>query len=797
MQKMVWSFKLNSEATEDENFVKEQLKSFEQLSRIGLMAAIPFVLFLLGNIAVYAPPAFIILGMACAAIAAILGFFNITRDYEVVDRLALNRKFKTIQWEAIFVASAYAMLIGIPLAAEAIANSSFVAIGVLMGVLIGGFSYGSIPKAQTLFISTFTVMLITSYLALGTMESAITAGFLFTAAVCIDWIYRLFFFNFAQRHIHSTNLKHAAETVKLLLNDYQEQSADWLWEIGEDHKIIRPSARFAGAAGREVEDLNNMPLIDLFQDSTERNMLGHSLLGGQAFRDLNVPIQVDGELRWWNLSGRLVQGTDAESKIFRGVATDITAAKRAEERVAHLAHFDSLTDLPNRALFDQSLQRSVSRLPEGQQLAVLYLDLDNFKSINDSLGHGAGDMVLKAIANRLESSIGIEDVVARLGGDEFAVSLRSIDSTDDAIATADKIIATLSKPVMIDGQPILSGVSIGVSICPDDGNTAEELIKNADLAMYDAKERGRGCSSLFKASMHTIVQDKRNLEMDLRSALRRDQLELHYQPLVNIETGEAVGYEALLRWHHPEKGLIMPNDFIPLAEETGLIVPLGEWVVRTALDEVKNWPDHLSVSVNLSPTQMRSANLIPTIVGALAASGIEPHRLELEITESVLMADSQSNVALLHKIRSLGVHIALDDFGTGYSSLNYLRSFPFDKIKIDRCFVEEVDSREDCRAIIRAVTGLASSLGMVTTAEGVERDDQLSQLKEEGCEQVQGYLFSKAIPASHIKGRIAPDNEKNKEIRADLSDISSAKAKDVQTGAQENEQAETGKRQAG
>ena len=306
---------------------------------------------------------------------------------------------------------------------------------------------------------------------------------------------------------------------------------------------------------------------------------------------------------------------------------------------------------------------------------------------------------------------------------------------------------------------MLSGASIGIALCTSSGSGADEMLKFADIALYHAKNNGRGCVSVFEESMGTAFQDRRNIELDLRSALQRNELELRYQPLVNIESEDTIGYEALLRWHHPTRGMIMPNAFIPVAEETGLIVQLGEWVLRSALQELCNWPEHLSVAVNLSPSQMRSPNLIPTIVNALAATGTDPSRLELEITESVLMSDSQNNVELLHKIRALGVRIALDDFGTGYSSLNYLRSFPFDKIKIDRCFVEDVDSREDCRAIVRAVTGLASSLGMVTTAEGVERDGQLDQLKQDGCVQVQGYLFDKALPANQIEGRTAPPTE--------------------------------------
>ena len=312
---------------------------------------------------------------------------------------------------------------------------------------------------------------------------------------------------------------------------------------------------------------------------------------------------------------------------------------------------------------------------------------------------------------------------------------------------------------MVEGQAVITGASIGIAMAPQGGCSAEELIKYSDIALYHAKESGRGCVSVFETSMHDAVQERRNIELDLRAALKRNEFVLHYQPLIDIENDETIGYEALLRWNHAEKGVIMPDNFIPVAEETGMIVPLGEWVVRSALSELANWPEHLSVAVNLSPAQMRSPNLMATIINALAATGVAPHRLELEITESVLMNDNQANVELLHKIRSLGVRIALDDFGTGYSSLNYLRSFPFDKIKIDSCFVDEVDSREDCRAIVRAVTSLANSLGMITTAEGVERRDQLDQLKLEGCVQVQGYLFSEAIPATEISGRIAPTRD--------------------------------------
>ncbi|MEL6874719.1 MAG: EAL domain-containing protein, partial [Pseudomonadota bacterium] len=758
MQRKIWRFRLDSNAETAETIAREQLKSISQISRMGSLISIPGTTYILVKICMHADFAFAAFTMFCVAVMAFASIRNYRRQARVDhDRTDYEKAVRMNIAGAKLNAALASALVAVPVAFGQIPMGLDVVVVAMGTVFIGGFIFGSIPRAQTWYIVIATLSFVGGFLAAeGTAALGGIALFVFVA-FCADYIYRMFFFNFVQRHINAAREKMAADTVRLLLHDYAEQSSDWLWEVDDEFRIINPSARFASAAACEIRDLRGRQLIDLFEDSTERNFLIQSLTSGEAFRDLPVPITIHGKMFWWKLSGRPTPCTHGSGLHIRGVAADITSAKMAEERVAHLAHFDSLTDLPNRALFNQSLQRSIARLKPGQQLAVLYLDLDYFKSINDTLGHGAGDLVLRSVAKRLEEAIGVEDVVARLGGDEFAVSLRQIGSDAEAKRKAASIIRKLSEPIMVEGQPMISGASIGIAVCKSPGSEADELLKFADIALYHAKNNGRGCVSVFEESMGTAFQDRRNIELDLRSALHRKELELHYQPLVNIESGDTIGYEALLRWQHPEKGMIMPNAFIPVAEESGLIVQLGEWVLRSALEELRNWPGHLSVAVNLSPSQMRSPNLIPTIVNALAATRVDPARLELEITESVLMNDSQHNVDLLHKIRALGVRIALDDFGTGYSSLNYLRSFPFDKIKIDRCFVEDVDSREDCRAIVRAVTGLASSLGMVTTAEGVERDGQLDQLKLDGCVQVQGYLFDKAMPAHQIEGRTAPE----------------------------------------
>lgn len=789
LQQTMWIFLIRNPIIESESLLREQLRSMEQFSRMGSAIAIPAMAYLLYRLVNEASIGFIIVGMSYFALALFLVIQNRLSPSSADDSSVeeVHRSIRRVKIRSAINALGYSGMVAVPTAFGQFDSNIEMTLAALGTIVVGGFVYGSVPKAQTLFIGISVVGFATGFLMAGGVAAIEITLLLCFYALCTDYIYRVFFFNFAQRHMQSEKLKENSETVKLLLNDYAEQSSDWLWQLDAQGKIVHASSRFSDAASQSCSRLNGMELTELFEDSTERNALARSLNANAGFRDLVLPLQIDGEAHWWKISGRPVDKDAKSQSPFRGVATDVTLSKKAEDRVAHLAHFDNLTDLPNRALFNESLQRSIQRLRDGQILAVMYLDLDNFKLINDTLGHGAGDAVLKAAASRLEQAIGIEDVVCRLGGDEFAISLRSISSVEDAEQVADKIIEAIGNPIMIEGQPVTTGISIGVALSPEHGVSADTLLRHADIALYQAKSSGRGSFTIFTDGMREEVEDRRDIELELRTAIKCEQLQLHYQPLINVESQETVAYEALLRWFHPEKGMVSPDQFVPIAEESGLIVPLGEWVIRTALWEMSNWPEHLSVSVNLSPVQMRSENLVPTIINALAATGVDPGRLELEITETVLMSDSDANVELLHKIRSLGVRVALDDFGTGYSSLNYLRSFPFDKIKIDRCFVEDVDSREDCRAIIRAVTGLASSLGMVTTAEGVESDDQLKRLRAEGCEQVQGYLFSKAVPAEAIKGRTIPDQESAPHPRSlrseDLSKDARSKSKDDRDAA--------------
>ncbi|MDB5598790.1 MAG: diguanylate cyclase/phosphodiesterase [Xanthobacteraceae bacterium] len=435
---------------------------------------------------------------------------------------------------------------------------------------------------------------------------------------------------------------------------------------------------------------------------------------------------------------------------------DVTERKQAEARIAYMAHHDALTGLANRVLFHDRLGDALGRVRrQHESLAVLCLDLDHFKSVNDTLGHPVGDELLRAVSERLTQCLGGDDVVARLGGDEFAVIQMAIGAPDDAGTLASQLIEVVSRPYDIAGHEVLIGVSIGIAVAPGDGVTADELLRNADLALYRAKAEGRGAFHFFEPEMDRQVQARRALEIDLRKAYSNDEFELYYQPLVNLESGEVSGFEALLRWHHPERGMVSPVEFIPLAEEIGLIVQIGEWVLRQACAEAATWPDDIKVAVNLSPVQFRSRTLVQVVLSALAYSRLSPDRLELEITESVLLGDNEANLATLHQLRELGARISMDDFGTGYSSLRYLRSFPFDKIKIDQSFVRDMVERPDCVAIVRAVAGLGLSLGIATTAEGVETQAQLQRVRDEGCTEVQGYLFSRPIPASGIAAVLA------------------------------------------
>jgi len=447
-------------------------------------------------------------------------------------------------------------------------------------------------------------------------------------------------------------------------------------------------------------------------------------------------------------NGRAVACLYCPTSDGRWVATyeDVTERRQAEAKIIHMARHDALTNLPNRVLLQDKMEQALSR---GDRLAVMFLDLDRFKSVNDSLGHSIGDALLCSVTERLQRIVSVGDTVARLGGDEFAI-VQNHASPGSASELAGKVIEALVEPFDVLGHQMVIGTSIGIAMAPTDGKVPDQLLRNADMALYRAKADGRGTYHFFEPEMDAQMQERRKLELDLRKALLGNQFELYYQPLIHAVNREVCGFEALLRWNHPERGVVYPDDFIPVAEEIGLVVPLGDWVLKQACRDAAHWPARLTVAVNLSAAQFRNPMLPLSVVSALGQSGLAAARLELEITESVLLQDDRAVLDALHQFRGLGVRICMDDFGTGYSSLSYLRSFPFDKIKIDRSFVHELGKKPDCAAIIRAVMQLGSSLGMITTAEGVETEEQFDILRAEGCMQLQGFLFSKPVPGAEI-----------------------------------------------
>jgi diguanylate cyclase (GGDEF)-like protein/PAS domain S-box-containing protein len=432
------------------------------------------------------------------------------------------------------------------------------------------------------------------------------------------------------------------------------------------------------------------------------------------------------------------------------VVDDVTERRRADEKIAHLAHYDALTDLPNRVLFREQIERELEKAVGGEQFALLYIDIDEFKGINDSLGHHVGDELLKAVASRIKTCLKPTDLIARLGGDEFAVIQTTAGDRDDVVEFVTRIHEAIRQPHQCLGHQLSTDASIGIALAPQDGTDLDQLIKSADLAMYGAKAEGRRTHRFFEPAMDARAKARLTMEQDLRQAMVDGGFEIHYQPLLDLGSDAVAGCEALLRWHHPERGMVSPAEFIPLAEDIGLINELGDWVLQTACLEAAGWPAHVRLAVNVSPIQLKSQTLALRIMGALATSRLPPDRLEIEITEAVLIHDDETALAILHQLRDIGVRIALDDFGTGFSSLSYLKRFPFDKIKIDRCFVSdiEVDGSAD---IVQAVVNIAASRNMITTAEGVETEQQKALLKKLGCTQMQGYLFSKPRPASEVR----------------------------------------------
>jgi len=530
----------------------------------------------------------------------------------------------------------------------------------------------------------------------------------------------------------SVYVKEARDRRYILIN----RSAEKLWEVSRETSIGKTAHELFSKRRAESIDRHDAQLLE--SESHELVLEAHHLDPTDAQSRVIASRRV------------AILGEDRQPKYLVGVIEDVTERARAEQRIAHLAHYDIVTDLPNRVSLRERLEATLAHVRRGGRAALHYIDLDHFKNVNDTLGHPMGDELLKQVAQRLRGCVRDVDTIARLSGDEFAVIQAPIGEPADAAALAGRMREVISLPYDIQGHRVSVGASIGIAIAPTDASEPDQLLKNADLALYEAKTIGRSTFCFFEQELEQRMKARHQLELDLRQALVAGQFELYYQPLVSLQTNEITAFEALMRWHHPQRGMVSPGEFIPMAEDLGLIVQLGEWALRTACAEAAKWPSQIRVSVNLSPAQLAGENLVQLVIRALAASGLPAGRLELEITETVLMHNTFATLATLHQLRKLGVRIALDDFGTGYSSLSYLRSFPFDKIKIDRSFISNLVEEDNSRAIVQAVVNLARDLDMTTTAEGIETERQMRTVKELGCREMQGYYFSKPVPAGEI-----------------------------------------------
>ena len=542
--------------------------------------------------------------------------------------------------------------------------------------------------------------------------------------------------------------------AEALIEEFEASGKGWFWETTREGMLTYISESVAHALGRDVTDLLDRPFADLVSTetadggATSERTLGFYLSSHVAFSDLIVRAKTKGET-WWSISGRPVHDEIGRFFGYRGFASDLTQMRQSEVELDRLARQDSLTGLANREALRRALDDAlVSAVRRKHRCSVFLLDLDRFKAVNDTLGHPAGDTLLRLVALRLTDEVGKNGQVGRLGGDEFEVVLPTMSSQPDLSKLAQGIIDSLSRPYTINGTAVSIGASVGIVTSDYDDRTSDDLMRDADLALYAAKAAGKGCYRFFAPEMHEAARERQLMESDLRVALEKEQLRVVFQPCVDASSEAVTGFEALIRWDHPEHGPVSPAMFIPLAEEIGLINEIGEWVLRTACEEAAKWPQHVTVAVNLSPVQFRSHALPATIRSALSDTELSAKRLELEITEGVFLSNDEHVHEMIGNLKAIGVKLALDDFGTGYSSLSYLQRVPFDKIKIDQSFVRGAsDPASRNAALIRAMVGLASDLKMQTTAEGVETQEELQLVRDLGCSSVQGYYFSKPLPA--------------------------------------------------
>jgi diguanylate cyclase (GGDEF)-like protein len=618
-----------------------------------------------------------------------------------------------------------------------------VAATLIAGLGIASLGLVVVPACVTAWMAIFTAGL--SYtLLVGRHDVPFDSilAILFTLGVAIVGVLTVARWAFGQLKTNA-DFGSQSESASLLLQEYEQRGVGWLWQVDGENRVNYISSRMSALLGRPAGQLLGHSLPALLGGHAE---LGRVLLEKQPFNSLEMELKTARGQRWISIAGDPIIDTAGRFGGFRGVGSDITEIRQTQERLTHLANMDVLSGLPNRGRVRQLLGEALRHATTSNvPCAIMFLDLDGFKPVNDTFGHPKGDAVLQAVAKRLCDQVGADGHVGRMGGDEFAIVIADAQSRKRIEQLADSIIRAIKEPYMIDQTEIRIGVSIGCAFGPIDGATVDDLILKADLALYEAKGAGRGCAKYFSSELQSEQDDRVRLETDLRGAIAAKQFHLVYQPLVNAKTQKLVGFEALIRWNHPQRGFVPPNVFIPVAEESGLMPVIGEWVIEEACRTAATWPEQITVALNISPKQIILPALPNTVSQAIGRHKIQANRLELEVTEGVFLGDNGTTLDVLKRLRALGVGIALDDFGTGYSSIGYLNKAVFHKLKIDGSFVREAGSRQENVAIIQSIVQLAKSFRMSVTAEGVETAEDFERMRDLGCDTIQGYLFGRPL----------------------------------------------------
>ncbi|MFL6847906.1 MAG: putative bifunctional diguanylate cyclase/phosphodiesterase, partial [Sphingomicrobium sp.] len=622
-------------------------------------------------------------------------------------------------------------------------GSQVICASIMAGLGVGALGLVVIPACATAWMIAFTLG-VGGSLLIGrhTVPFHHQLSIVFTLGVAIFGVLTVARWAFHQLKTNA-DVGSQSESASLLLQEYEQRGVGWLWSVDADNRVTYVSLRMSTMLGKPAGQLLGHSFPALLGGHAE---LGRVLLEKQPFNSLEMELNTARGARWVSIAGDPIVDTAGRFEGFRGVGSDITEIRQTQERLTHLANVDVLSGLPNRGRVRQLLGEALRSATGGNvPCAIMFLDLDGFKPVNDTFGHPKGDAVLRAVAKRLVDEVGEAGHVGRMGGDEFAIVVTDAQSRKTVEQLADRIIQAIKEPYMIDQTEIRIGVSIGCAFGPIDGATVDDLILKADLALYQAKDAGRGCARYFSSELQSEQEDRVRLESDLRSAIASKQFHLAFQPLVNAKTQKLVGFEALIRWNHPQRGFVPPNVFIPVAEETGLMPVIGAWVIDEACRAAASWPEPITVALNISPKQIIQPNLPNLVSEALARHKLPGNRIELEVTEGVFLGDNGSTLDVLKRLRALGVGIALDDFGTGYSSIGYLNKAVFHKLKIDGSFVREAGSRPENVAIIQSIVQLAKSFRMSITAEGVETAEDFERMRDLGCDSIQGYLFGKPL----------------------------------------------------